>query len=134
MGTAAIATTTATLTPFDQVAEPVQPVEPPRRQHAAVHGQRRAGRAGTGVSPGLCRLLNVALVVPDFQEALVADPHRAALRVTQAPQDVFGRSLPDPRLQVPPIDLSPDDWKTLRYLPPVRSLAELWQCIGASQL
>lgn len=77
-------------------------------------------------SPELCRLLNAALIDPQFGADLQAHPVQAALGAALTPGEVFGCRLPDPALQLPPISLSPDDWSILQGIPPSRSIAELW--------
>lgn len=97
------------------------------RPRAAVDLAFSSGDASAAPSPELCRLLNAAVIDPDFGTVLLSAPLRGAARAGLAPGAAFGCMLPDPELQLAPIRLAESDWQLVRELSPARTLAALWQ-------
>lgn len=83
------------------------------------------------LSPGMCRLLNAAAMDNEFCALLLSTPALAARLAEVDPGDVFGGTLPDDAIRLPPIVLDEADRHTLRRLPPAPSLASLWQRLVA---
>jgi hypothetical protein len=97
------------------VGAPERGVAPPVRSGAPV------------LSPGLARLLNVALIDPTFGERFVESPLMAARWVyggVGAAGEVFGATLPDPALRLTLPALSAPDWSILGHMPRTASVAE----------
>lgn len=86
-------------------------------------------------SPELCRLFNSALFAPELRAELLPRPAGAAARWAAAAPGTEALHGPWPPPLTPRaerIDLTPNDRVLLRGLPPVCSIAELWQRAGAA--
>jgi hypothetical protein len=91
--------------------------------------ERQPGAAGAApaVSPGLCRLMNAAILDQQFRAAFLVAPFRAVELATCAPDLVFGCRPQDGDVRFLQLHLRAADWALVRRLPPAQTVAERWE-------
>jgi hypothetical protein len=93
----------------------------------AIERQSGAAPATPVASPGLCRLMNAAILDQQFRAAFLVAPFQAVELATCAPDLLFGCRSPDGDLRFLQLHLSAADWAVVRRLPPAQTVAERWE-------